>query len=248
VGWAPLANGADAIVNLAGENLAEGRWTEERKRRIRGSRIEAGRAVVEAVEQVADKPGVVVQSSGLGYYGPTGDEFVTEEAPPGRDFLARVAVDWEACTAPVEDLGVRRAIIRTAPVLSMAAGALPRLVRPFRSFVGGPLGSGRQWFSWIHIADEVGAIRFLVENQNARGPFNLTTPNPIRNADFARILGRRLGRPSSLPTPAFVLRLLFGEMAAILMEGQRALPRRLLDLGFSFRFPEAETALRDLLG
>ena len=247
VGWGTLANGAEAIVNLAGENIAGGRWTAERKRRIRESRIHAGRAVVEAVQEAAEKPRVVIQASGLGYYGCRDEETITEETPPGDDFLAEVAIEWEESTAAVEARGVRRAVIRTAPVLSTEDGAFPRMIRPFRFFVGGPLGNGEQWFPWIHIADEVGAIRFLMKNSAAKGAFNLTAPNPVRNVEFARAVGRVLKRPAFLPTPAFALRLLFGEMATLLLGGQRAAPRRLLDLGFSFRFPEAESAMKDLL-
>ena len=246
-GWGPLVSGAGAIVNLAGENLAGGRWTAERKTRIRESRIHAGQAVVEAVTEAVEKTGVVIQSSGLGYYGPQGDEIITEETPAGRDFLGQLAVEWEACTEPVETLGVRRAVIRTGPVLSAAGGALPRMISPFRFFLGGPLGTGRQWFPWIHIKDEARAIRFLIENENGAGPFNLNAPEPLTNADFARLLGRVLKRPAKMSTPVFVLRLLFGEMATVLLEGQRAVPQRLLALGFDFRFPEAEPALQDLL-
>ncbi len=247
-GWGALVDGADAIVNLAGENIAAGRWTAERKKRIRESRLYAGQAVVEAVEGARQKPRALIQASAVGYYGPCGDQVITEETAPGQDFLAQVAVEWESCTARVEAMGVRRAIIRTAPVLSAVGGVLPRIIRPFRLFVGGPLGSGQQWFPWIHIADEVGAIVFLIERPEATGPFNLSAPNPVRNADLARILGRVLRRPAIMPTPRFALHLIFGEMAMVLVEGQQAVPQRLLDLGFSFRFPEAESALRDLLG
>ncbi len=246
-GWGHLADGADAIVNLAGENIAAGRWTAERKQRIRQSRIDAGRAVVQAVERAARKPRVVVQASAVGYYGPRGDEEVVEETPPGDDFLARVAVDWEDSTAPVEAMGVRRAIIRTGVVLSTAGGALPRMLLPFKLFVGGPLGNGRQWFPWIHIADEIGAIRFLIENEEAAGPFNLAAPHPVTNAEFSRALGRVLKQPALFPVPAPALRLLFGEMATVLLDGQRAVPRRLQTLSFSFRYAEVEAALRDLL-
>ena len=246
-GWGHLADGAHAIVNLAGENIAAGRWTEARKRRICESRLNAGRAVVQAVEAATHKPQVLIQASAVGYYGPHGDEEVTEETPPGDDFLARLAVEWEASTAPVEPLGVRRAIIRTGIVLSTAGGALPRMALPFRLFVGGPVGSGRQWFPWIHIADEVAAICFLMEEESASGPFNLTAPNPVTNAQFSRALGRVLKRPAFMPVPALALRLLFGEMASALLTGQRAVPRRLLALGFTFRFPEVLAALRDLL-
>lgn len=251
-GWGALADGADAIVNLAGESIAgEGlipnRWTAKRKRRIRDSRLNAGRAVTQAVEAATHKPRVVIQASGAGYYGPHGDEQVTEETPAGNDWFEQVAVEWEASTAPVEALGVRRAIIRSGVVLSTEGGALPRLLLPFRFFAGGPLGSGRQWLPWIHIADEVGAIRFLIENPTASGPFNLTAPNLLTNAEFSRVIGRVLRRPAFVPVPAFALRLLLGEMSMVLLEGQKAIPRRLQEMGFTFRFPEAEAALRDLL-
>jgi uncharacterized protein (TIGR01777 family) len=251
-GWGAPADGADAIVNLAGEPISgQGfiprRWTAEHKRRARESRLSAGRAVVQAVEAATHRPRVVIQASGAGYYGPHGDEEVTEEAPAGGDWFGQVAVEWEASTAPVEDLGVRRVIIRSGVVFSAEGGALPRMLLPFRLFAGGPLGSGRQWFPWIHLADEVGAIRFLMENPAASGPFNLTAPNLLTNAEFSRVVGRVLRRPAFVPIPAFALRLLFGEMAAVLLEGQRAISRRLQDLGFTFRFPEAKAALQDLL-
>ena len=246
-GWGHLADGADAIVNLAGENLAAGRWTAERKRRIRESRVNAGRAVVAAVEAASRKPRVVVQASAVGYYGPCGDEEITEDHPPGNDFLAQVCVEWEASTAAVEEMGVRRPIIRTGVVLSATGGALPRMLPPFRFGLGGPLGSGQQWFPWIHLADEVGAIRFLIAHEEASGPFNLSAPNPVTNAAFTRALGRVLGRPTFMRVPAFALRLLFGEMGTVLLEGQRAVPKRLLEMGYTFRFAEVEAALRDLL-
>ena len=245
-GWGALASGADAIVNLAGENLAAGRWTPERKRRILDSRVQAGQAIVAAVRAAAVKPGAVVHSSGIGYYGASGDTEVTEASPPGRDFLAQVCVAWEAASAETAALGVRSVVVRSATVLSREGGALPRLALPFRLFVGGPLGNGQQWWPWIHIADEVAAIRFLIERADAQGPFNLAAPQLVRQAEFSRALGRALGRPSWLPVPAFALRLLLGEMAAVLLDGQRAAPQRLLELGFAFRFPTIEAALRDL--
>jgi uncharacterized protein (TIGR01777 family) len=247
-GWGPLAEGADAIVNLAGENIAAGRWTEKRKRRIRGSRLQAGEAVVLAVREASIKPRVLIQASGIGCYGPRGDEIVTEDTPRGKDFFGRVAVEWEGGTSAVEELGVRRVVIRSAPVLSGTGGVLPRFVTPMKRFVGGPLGSGRQWFPWIHMGDEVRAIRFLVEKESAIGAFNLSAPNPVTNGEFVRTLGRVLRRPSAMRAPGFVLRLLFGEMADLLLEGQRAIPWRLMDLGFEFQFAELEPALRDLLG
>lgn len=245
-GWAQLCEDA-AIINLAGENLSSGRWTGERKRRIRQSRLDAGGAVA-AVAAAERKPHVVVQASAVGYYGFRGDEELDEGSSPGDDYLARVCQDWEASTAPVEALGVRRVIIRTAPVLSRTGGMLPRLALPFRFFVGGRLGSGRQWFPWIHISDEVGAIRFLLENEQTIGPFNLSSPHPTTNAQFSRLLGRLMSRPALIPAPSFALRILLGEMATALLGGQRVVPRRLLDAGFTFAFPDAFTALRDLLG
>jgi uncharacterized protein (TIGR01777 family) len=246
-GWGHLADGATAIVNLAGENLAGGRWTSERKQRIVRSRVDAGKAIVQAIKASVVKPGVVVQASGVGHYGPHGDEKLAETAPPGNDFGASVTLDWEASTAPIEALGVRRVILRSGVVLSTQGGALPRLMLPYRFFAGGPLGNGRQWFSWIHIADEVSAIRFLMEYPEASGPFNLSAPGATTNAEFGRALGRAMGRPSWIPVPAFAMRLLFGEMATVLLDGQQVVPERLLDLGFTFRFPQAEPALRDLL-
>jgi len=240
-GWGALADGADAIVNLAGESIAgkgfitSRRWTAERKRRIRDSRLNAGRAVVQTVELASNKPRVVIQASGVGYYGPRGDEELTEEASPGQDFLARTAIEWEASTAPVEPLGVRRAIF-------------PFMLLPFQLFVGGSVGSGRQWLPWIHIADEVRAIRFLIENEAASGPFNLVAPHLLTNAEFNQVLGRVMRRPAFMRVPAFALRLLLGEISITLLEGQKAIPRRLQELGFTFRFPETEAALRDLLG
>ena len=252
-GWGHLADGADAIVNLAGVSLSgEGffprRWTPERKRLIRESRLNAARAVVEAVEQARHKPRVLIQASGVGYYGHRGDQVVTEATPPGDDFIARFASqEWEPSTQRVEAMGVRRAIIRSGVVLSPDSPALRPMLLQFRLFLGGPIGTGRQWFSWIHIQDEAAAIRFLIEQETASGPFNLVAPQPLTNAEWARALGRALGRPSFLPVPGLAMRLAFGEVADLLLTGQRAVPQRLLDSGFSFRFPEVEEALRNLL-
>jgi hypothetical protein len=255
-GWGHLADGAEAIVNLAGESIAGGnlveiilgRWTHARKQAILNSRLNAGRAVVEAVQAASRKPGVVIQSSAVGYYGDSGDTELTEEKPAGSDFLARVCVDWEKSTEAAEAMGVRRAVIRTGVVLSRRGGVLPLFALPFQMFAGGPLGSGRQWFPWIHVDDEVNAIRFLIEKSEARGAYNLAAPNPMRNADFGKVLGRVMRRPSFMPAPAFALRLALGEIAdALLLTSQRQLPARLQQAGFSFKYPEAEGALRDLL-
>ena len=247
-GWASLLDGDTGIVHLAGEGIAEGRWTDEKKRRIRDSRVESGRAVLAAIQEAKEKPRVLLQGSAVGYYGPCGDEIVDESHPPGNDFLGRICVEWEASTAEAESLGVRRPILRTGIVLTPKGGALPKMAMPFRLGAGGSLGSGRQWFPWIHIADEVGAIRFLLEREDARGPFNLTAPNPLTNRDFSRALGRALHRPSFAFAPAFALKLALGEMADSILNGQRAVPRRLLELGYGFRYPEALGALQNLLG
>ena len=246
-GWGSLLDGDTAIVHLAGESIAEGRWTSEKKRRIRDSRVESGKAVLEAIRRAKDRPRVLLQGSAVGYYGPCGDEVVTEHHPPGGDFLARTCLEWEASTAEAETLGVRRALLRTGVVLSPRGGALPKMALPFRLGAGGPLGNGRQWFPWIHIADEAGAIRFLLEREDASGPFNLAAPDPLRNRDFTRELGRVLRRPSLFPAPGFALRTVLGEMADMLLNGQRAVPQRLAEAGYVFRHPEAGPALRNLL-
>lgn len=245
-GWCSLADGAGAIVNLAGENIAAGRWTNERKRRIRESRLNSGQAIVRAIETVTNKPGVVVQASGIGIYGDCGDEGVTEETPPGHDFLAQFAVEWEQSTSRLQNLGVRWLAIRTGVVLSSAGGALGRMILP-RYFYARRIGSGLQWFPWIHIADEVGAISFLIENEAACGPFNLSVPNPVTNAMFCERLGKELGRPVPIPIPSFMLSMFLGEMSTALLYSQRAVPQRLLQMGFTFRFPGIDQALQDLL-
>lgn len=255
-GWGSLVDGAEAIVNLAAESLAGDsmlslildRWKPDRKRRILESRLKAGNAVVQAVQQARQKPKVVIQASAVGYYGDRGDEELYESSPPADDFLAQVCREWEASTAEVERMGVRRAIIRTGGVaLSTEGGAFPFMILQSKLFVGGPIGSGRQWFSWIHIVDEARAIRFLIENPEATGAFNLCAPQAITNSDFSRVLGRVLHRPSFIPVPGFALSIAIGEKASLLLGSQKQIPKRLLDLGFSFQFPDPESALRDLL-
>jgi uncharacterized protein len=247
-GWGPLAEGAGAIVNLAGDNLAEGRWTRAKKARIRTSRTSAGAAVVDAVRTARTKPAAVIQASAVGFYGSRGDEELDEGSAGGRGFLAEVVGSWEASTREVEALGVRRVVVRSGLVLGRAGGAFPSLVRPFRFFAGGPLGSGRQWLSWIHLADEVRAIRFLLEREDLAGAFNLTAPAPLPEKELCRVLGATMRRPCWFPVPAALLKLLFGEKAAeTLLCSQRVLPSRLRTAGFEFLFPEAGAALRDLI-
>ncbi len=246
-GWGRLVSEVDAIVNLAGAGIADGRWSSSRKEQIRESRIGAGQAIVSAIRSAESAPKVLIQSSAVGYYGPGADQVMTEQSAPGTDFLAQVCVDWEASTAAVESMGVRRVVIRTGVVLSPQGGALPKMALPFRLFAGGPLGSGKQYFPWIHIDDEVGAIRFLLENGEASDAYNLAAPNPPRNKEFVRHLGRVMGRPSLMPTPSIALKALFGEMSTVLLDGQRAGPSRLQEAGYEFTFPEPVAALHDLL-
>jgi uncharacterized protein (TIGR01777 family) len=246
-GWSALLDADTAIVHLAGESIAEGRWTAEKKRRIRDSRVVSGQAVMDAIREAPARPRVLIQSSAVGYYGPHGDEIIPEDTPPGRDFLADVCKEWEGSTAEAEGLGVRRVLGRTGIVLARDGGALPAMSLPFRMMIGGPLGNGRQWVPWIHIEDEVGALRFLLEREDARGPFNLTAPHPVTNRELTRALAKVLGRPGLLPAPGFALRLALGEMADMVLQGQRAVPSRLRELGYAFRWPELEPALRNLL-
>lgn len=245
-GWGDLAAGAEAIVNLAGEGIADGRWSEERKRRIYASRVNAGKAVMEAIRTATAKPKTLIQSSAVGYYGPRGNEILTEAASPGSDFLAQVCFDWEASTAAAEGLGVRRAVIRSGIVLSNQGGAWPRIVLPFKLFAGGPIGSGKQYWPWIHIDDEVGAIRFLIDNANATGAYNLSAPTPLTNKEFSTGLSKVMGRPSFFPVPSIALKGIFGEMSTVLLDGQRALPSRLQELGYPFKYPTAEAAFQEL--
>jgi uncharacterized protein (TIGR01777 family) len=246
-GWGHLVDGADAIVNLAGSGISDGRWTASRKRLIQESRVNAGRAIIEAIRAASQKPKVLLQSSAVGYYGPGGNQIITEDKSPGSDFLAHVCFEWEASTAAAKQLGVRRPVLRTGVVLSSKGGALPKMRLPFQFFIGGPLGSGKQYFPWIHIDDEVRAIRFLIEHEQADGPYNLTAPNPPTNAEFSRDLGKAMGRPSLMPVPGLALKTLFGEMSTVLLDGQRAVPQRLQSAGFNFNYVDAVAAIQDIL-
>lgn len=248
-GWGHLVEKAQAIVNLAGANIAgdnflPSRWTPERKKLILHSRLDAGRAIVEAVQNATNKPDVLIQGSAVGYYG-THDMSVdlTEQSPSGNDFLADTCRRWEASTADVEALGVRRAIIRTGIVLDQDGGTLPRLSLLTKLFVGGPIASGKQPMPWIHIDDHIKAIRFLIDHEGLNGAFNLSAPNPVTNREMANALGKVLNRPSFFPTPAFALQLMFGELAILLTEGQKTLPKRLLEQGFEFIYRDIDTAL-----
>ncbi|MFQ6037608.1 MAG: TIGR01777 family oxidoreductase [Candidatus Aminicenantales bacterium] len=243
--WADEAEGARAIVNLAGENIGAGRWTKKRRERILRSRVDAGRAVVEAVERTRSKPGVVIQASAVGYYGTSLEAVFDESSPPGEGFLADVCREWESSTREVRPLGIRHVVVRSGIVLEKHGGALPRLAGPFRFFLGGPVGPGTQWISWVHLEDEVRILQFLIEHPECQGPFNLTAPHPVRNREFSAALGKALGRPSRLPVPGWGLVLIFGRMAReTLLGGQRVHPQRILEAGYRFRYPEVRSALR----
>jgi uncharacterized protein (TIGR01777 family) len=239
--------GADAVVNLAGTPLDGRRWSASRKREIRESRLITTRLLVGALRG-PDRPPVLVNASGVGYYGPTGDEEVDETFPPGADFLAETCVAWEGEARRAEEAGVRVVTVRSGIVLAPEGGALPKLARLVRLFAGGPIGGGRQWMPWIHADDEVALILLAAGREDLSGPMNATAPAPVRQRDFAAALGRVLGRPSSLPTPAAALRLALGEMATLALDGQRAVPRVALRAGHRFAHPEVEPALRAVLG
>jgi uncharacterized protein (TIGR01777 family) len=244
--WERAIDGADAIINLAGEPIAGKRWTTEQKKILRSSRIEGTKALVDAIAKAQIKPKLMISSSAVGYYGPHGDQTLNEDSKPGDDFLARLCVDWEAEAQKAEALGVRVCLLRTGIVLAKGQGALKKMVPPFKMFIGGPLGSGRQWMPWIHIEDEVSVIQFLVENERARGAFNGTAPNPVTMAEFSETLGAVLNRPSWARVPPSVLALVVGEMAEMLLNGQRAIPEAAIKLGFKFKYPNLKLALESL--
>lgn len=252
-GWGHLVDGADAIVNLAGENISgermfPSRWTAERKQRILQSRIDAGAAIVEAVRLAKTKPNFLIQASAIGYYPPNTSRGQVESDPPGIGFQPSVLKQFEDSTTPVEEMGVRRVITRSGVVLSNKGGAFIPQALPFKMFVGGPLGSGKQCYSWIHIADEVAAIRYLLESPSASGVYNVTSPMPVTNREFGRTLARVMKRPFWMPVPAFALKLVFGEVSEILLDGWWVLPQCLTEMGFKFRYPDPESALRNLVG
>jgi len=241
--WEGALDGADGVINLAGESIAAKRWTEAQKERIRSSRVKTTHALVAAIAKAKEKPKFLLNASAVGYYGPHGDEILTEETGPGNDFLSRVCVEWEEEGRKAESYGLRVIRLRTGVVLG-SGGALAKMVPPFKLFAGGPLGTGRQWMSWIHIEDEIGLILFSMDNPNAHGAINATAPSPVTMKEFCKTLGRVLHRPSWAPVPAFALRLLLGEMADMLVTGQRVIPAEAQRLGHNFRYPTLYEALQ----
>ena len=251
IGWDGLRAAmpeTDAIVNLAGESIASGRWAAARKAAIRSSRVEATRALVDATAAASPRPKVLVNASAIGYYGAHGDEPLDETASPGADFLARVCVEWEAEARRAEALGLRVVLLRLGVVLAPDGGALSAMLLPFRAGLGGAIGGGRQWMSWVHRDDVVGLLREAVGNAEYAGPVNATSPNPVTNRDFTRALGRALHRPTVLPVPGIGLRLLLGEMATMLLTGQRVLPKAAERLGYVWQQPELPAALERCVG
>jgi uncharacterized protein (TIGR01777 family) len=257
IGWdpqegridAPALEGVDAVVHLAGEGIGEKRWTDEQKARIRDSRVRGTAVLAAAVASRENKPRVFVSSSAIGYYGDRGDEVLTEKSDPGDDYLAKVCREWEAETQPASDAGVRTVVARSGIVLAKHGGALQRMLLPFKLGVGGKQGPGTQWMSWIALDDEIGALRAAIDDDRLRGPVNLTAPNPMRNKDFADMLGRVLHRPTVLTTPLLPLKLRFGAelVETLLLVSQRVEPARLNEVGFSFTYPDLESALDALL-
>jgi hypothetical protein len=237
----------DAIVNLAGDSIYSDRWTKDKKERIRSSRINTTHYLIESIKNADIKPKILINASAVGYYGPLGDEEVTENFSLGKDFLASVCKDWESEALKAEELGVRTVITRFGVVLGQDGGALQKMITPFKAYAGGYLGSGKQWMSWVHIDDVTGFIMFAIEHDKLSGVFNLTAPNPSTNKDFSTALGRALGRPSIFPVPGFVLKAALGEFGEILLTGQRCIPERALIAGYEFKYPLLDKALKSIV-
>jgi len=245
--WREIVNHVDAIINLAGENIGLKRWSVDRKNLIVESRVNAGKILTEAIKRAQKRPSVFIQASAIGIYGANNPDILIEESAYGDDFMADICKKWEASSEKVESFEIRRIVIRTGVVLSKTAGALNRMLIPFNLFVGGPIGNGKQMISWIHPFDEVSAIQFLLENESAKGIYNLTAPNPKSNAEFGKSLARIIHRPFWFPVPAIGLRIILGEMSSLVLDGQNVFPGRLIDAGFSFKFEKIEDALINLM-
>ncbi len=255
VAWNPATGelggagvGADAVVNLAGASIADGRWTTQRKELLRASRIDTTRALVNALAKMNARPSVLVSASAIGIYGNRGDETLTEGSKPGTDFLAGLAQEWEAEALKAEALGIRVVLARFGVILAREGGALPRILTPFKLGVGGRLGSGKQWMSWVTLDDAVGILRFAIENAPVRGATNVVSPQPLQNAEFTSVLAKTMHRPAFFPAPAFALRLALGEMAdALLLSSQRVLAQVLEKTGYQFVHSDLSAALKNLV-
>jgi uncharacterized protein len=242
--WQGALKNVDALINLAGRTIFN-RWSERYKKEIYNSRILTTRNLVDAIPD--NKEVVLCSTSAVGYYGDRGEEILKEDAAPGNDFLATVSMDWEKEAFLAEEKGARVAVMRFGVVLGKNGGALAKMIPAFKSFAGGPVGSGNQWFPWIHLEDLISAIVFIIEDQDMKGPVNFCAPNPVRNRDFAKALGKVLGRPSFMKTPSFMIRTLMGEMGTALLGSQRVVPEKLLKNGFEFQYPDIGKALRNLV-
>jgi len=245
--WQDLVPDHNAAINLAGASIFT-RWTDKNKARIRNSRIRTTQNLVDALRKKAGKKNLLLSTSAVGYYGPHGDETLDEKTGPGDDFLASVTRDWETSALAASDYGVRVVLCRFGIVLGQRGGALQKMLPPFRRYLGSPLGSGKQWFSWIHIKDLIEIYPFLLEHEGISGPLNMTAPHPVRNKVLTRALGQVLKKPTFMPAvPGFLLKMAMGEFGSVLLEGQKVAPKKLLDADFPFRFPRIQDALEDLL-
>ncbi len=246
--WQNVVDGADAVVHLAGAGVMDERWTPERKALIRSSRVVSTELLAKAIAGAKKKPDVLVSGSAVGFYGMREDDTtLTEEDPNGSDFLAELVRDWEKAAAPARDAGVRVCYPRIGIVLGKEGGALKEMLPPFRAFVGGPVGAGTQWMAWIHLRDTVRAIEAMIDRKDLEGIYNVSAPEPVTSNEFAKTIGKVLKRPSFMRVPAFALKLALGESAAVLLTGQRAIPRKLVDAGFEFVFPDLTSAIEDLV-
>lgn len=240
--------GFDAVYHLAGESIASGRWTDEKKKKIRESRTKGTKLLSDALANLAQPPKILISASATGYYGDRGDELLTETSPPGNGFLADICVEWEKATDHAKDKGIRVVNTRFGIILDKEGGALAKMLPPFRMGIGGRIGEGKQWMSWIALDDVVSALQFVLTNESMKGPVNFVAPNPVTNTEFTKTLGRVLARPTIFPIPAFGLRLVFGEMAdALLLSSQRVEPVKLSDSGYQFAYGKLENALRSVL-
>ncbi len=244
-----LIEGFDAVVHLAGESIAEGRWTDEKKKRIRESRVKGTKLLSDALANLTNPPRTLISASAIGYYGDRDDELLTETSSPGNDFLSEVCVEWEQATSHATTMGIRVVNSRFGIILDKEGGALKKMLPPFRMGIGGRIGSGKQWMSWIALDDVVGALKFALTNDSLSGPVNFVAPNPVRNSEFTKALGGALSRPTIFPIPVFGVRFAFGEMAdALLLSSQRVEPKRLKESGYQFQYPELQSALKHVLG
>ena len=246
---ASVIDGTDAVINLTGESIGTMRWSDARKKKLLASRIETTRSIVEAIGRTSRKPSVLLNASAVGYYGNVENDNVTENHPPGNDFLADLCVRWEAEASKAEPMGVRVVLPRTGIVLAKDGGALQRMLIPFRMFVGGPLGSGKQWFPWIHIDDEIDAMIYALEHSEISGPINLVAPESVTMRRFCFTLGKTMHRPSWAPVPAFILKIILGEMAeSLVLGGQKVSSQKLIESGYQFKFSRIDEALAEILG